>query len=497
MGVRRGCRITSSEERSMSGGFVRKASLLALALILGGVGLWATRAAAPATVVRVAPAPVKKEEPRLRDRDFRAALGRVYDFKGIDDKKTTLSAALKPLADKSKIPFAVNRRAFEEDGLADVLNCPVAEKAALEPMKAPLAAVLKKLLARVPVRSGAYFVIRRDAVEITTGRALREELNLARASDAVLSNLVWEEVLDERLIDALQRVAEWADVTVFVDPRARLKAAAKVTVTLRNLPVEQALEALAEQARLVVVEKGNAYYVTTKGNAALIRLGRHGGRELRDKLAREIDFKGYDDPKMNVIEALNQLSDRYNVSFDVNERAFRAEKMDDVLRRPITEKDPLPPMGKTTLAAVLKKILERVPVRSGATFLIRRGGVEITTGKAVREELKLPEPAKDARPEALPPILWEEIENQPLRAALRVLALAADTPILLDPRAKEKAATKVSAQLWNVSLEAAVELLADMAGLAVVRKSNAYYVTTPENAERLGKSDKKPLTGRR
>jgi hypothetical protein len=436
-------------------------------------------------VVRGAPAPARKEEARLRDRDFRAALGRVYDFRGIDDRATTLGEALKLLAARNNVVFVVNEAAFAREETGDVQKTLLVEKKPLGAMKAPLAAVLKKVLERVPVRSGAYFVIRRDAIEITTGRMLRDELNLRSGDYLDLSNLIWEQIRDERLEDALQWVAEVAGVTVFLDPRAKKKAASRVTVTLRNLPVELALEVLADLGGLAVVEKGNAFYVTTPQGARRLKLARLRDKTVREQLDAEIDFKGMDDPKVTLIEALNQQADRYGFSFDVNERAFRAEKMNDVLKTAITERDPIPPMNKATLAWVLKKILERIPVRSGAVFLIRRGGVEITTGKAVREELKLPEPAKGARPDVLPPIVWEEIENEPLSAALRVLAAAGETPVLLDPRAKEKAATKVTAELHNVPLEAALELLADMAGLAIVRKSNAYYVTTPENAERL------------
>src|SRR5262249_51766019 len=47
--------------------------------------------------------------------------------------------------------------------------------------------------------------------------------------------------------------------------------------------------------------------------------------------------------------------------------------------------NPIPPM-KTTLATVLKKILARVPVPSGATYLIRRDVIEITTGQFATAE---------------------------------------------------------------------------------------------------------------
>jgi len=66
-----------------------------------------------------------------------------------------------------------------------------------------------------------------------------------------------------------------------------------------------------------------------------------------------------------------------------------------------------------------------------------------------------------------------------------------DATILIDPRASTKAATKIDATLRNVPLDTSLALLCDMAGLAVVKKNNAYYVTTPQNAERLSKQAKR------
>jgi hypothetical protein len=222
-------------------------------------------------------------------------------------------------------------------------------------------------------------------------------------------------------------------------------------------------------------------------------------RDFRAALGKPIDFPGFDDPKMTLAEALDQLAKDYGVVFDVNERSFRFEQLNDVMRTPITEKDPLPAMKGTSLAAVLRKLLARVPVPSGATFLIRRDAVEITTGEMLRRELRLARPEADSdsdQPtlEPLVTLLWEEIKEEPLSAVLERVAEAADTTILLDPRTKEKAATKLTATLRNVPIDDAVELLADMAGLAVIVRTNAYYVTTPENAARMkpARPKKKP-----
>jgi hypothetical protein len=57
--------------------------------------------------------------------------------------------------------------------------------------------------------------------------------------------------------------------------------------------------------------------------------------------------------------------------------------------------------------------------------------------------------------------------------------------VVLDARVEDKGALKVTALLRNVPVETAVEVLADMAGLAVVQRGNVLYVTSTENAAKL------------
>jgi hypothetical protein len=274
-------RITSSQERSMSGHSSK--ALFALALILGGVGLWAGRAAAPPAGRKAPPAAQKKEKKsRLRDRDFRAALAKPIDFPGIDDPKTTLAEALDQLAKDYGVVFDVNERAFKFEQLNDVMRTPITDREALPSMKGtPLAKVLQKVLNRIPTPSGATFLIRRDAVEITTAYVVRRELRLPQPeSDSdeptyePLVTLLWEELRDEPVAAVLARIAEAADTTILVDPRAKEKAATKVTATLRNVPLDDAIELLADMAGLAVVVRTNVYYVTTPENAARMKLAR-------------------------------------------------------------------------------------------------------------------------------------------------------------------------------------------------------------------------------
>src|SRR4029077_6454536 len=75
----------------------------------------------------------------------------------------------------------------------------------------------------------------------------------------------------------------------------------------------------------------------------------------------------------------------HRVTFDINERAFKYEMLNDVAKTEIANPNPLPGV-KSTFGTVLKRILARVPVPSGATYLIRRDVIEITTGQFATAE---------------------------------------------------------------------------------------------------------------
>jgi tetratricopeptide (TPR) repeat protein len=100
--------------------------------------------------------------------------------------------------------------------------------------------------------------------------------------------------------------------------------------------------------------------------------------ELRETLGRVTKYDGLDDPKFTLQDALDQLSAKYGVNFDVNEKAFKFEMVDDVLKKEIAN-PPIPPLT-ASLGTIIRKILSRIVVNSGATFIIRRDTIEITTG---------------------------------------------------------------------------------------------------------------------
>jgi hypothetical protein len=204
-------------------------------------------------------------------------------------------------------------------------------------------------------------------------------------------------------------------------------------------------------------------------------------RENQKKLNASIDFVGIEDPKTTLDEILKDLGKRYEIFFDINERAFEAEGLKDVKSTPlVSEGMPIPPMKGVSLDYVLRKILSRIPVASGATYMNRGESIEITSPQFRFAEIH-PDPDRPGRL----PLAHVTLDKQSLEDALKKLADHSSFNIVLDARCSEKARILVTADLANVPIDTAVRLLAEMAELKVVLVDNVLFVTTKESAKEL------------
>ena len=125
------------------------------------------------------------------------------------------------------------------------------------------------------------------------------------------------------------------------------------------------------------------------------------------------------------------------------------------------------------LQIMLEQYLAQMPEPS--TFLIRQGYFEI-----------LPKPLARIHELLQRPIV-ASFEDQPLREALQHLSYLSGASInLWGPSLSEKARTTVSGTFRNnASLQDAIVILANQAGLKMVVLQNSVYVTTPENAAQI------------
>ncbi len=132
----------------------------------------------------------------------------------------------------------------------------------------------------------------------------------------------------------------------------------------------------------------------------LQRIERHGTRgDMEEKLSKPFDFAGFEDPKTTLGDAIQALQKQHDVVISLNHRAFHLDQVMDVLKFEIAALNPIPAMPRATLSRVLKQILAHVPAPSGATFIVRRGEIEITTGKGqARQRLSANTPIEKLLP---------------------------------------------------------------------------------------------------
>jgi hypothetical protein len=217
---------------------------------------------------------------------------------------------------------------------------------------------------------------------------------------------------------------------------------------------------------------------------------------VADRLAQRIDFSGIDDPNTSLSDALQLLTKQSGLAFDVDEAAFRKENVADVLASSIG--GAVPKMKNVSVERVLRKLLNRAPGESGATFLVRREAVEVTT-RAARDAEVWPRDPNSADGEGVSrqphlPLVSATFNQKPLGEALKELARQSGMSVLVDVRVAEKAKTPVTARFQNAPVDTAVGVLADMADLKPFSLDNALYVTTRENADRLEERTR-PKTG--
>jgi hypothetical protein len=204
---------------------------------------------------------------------------------------------------------------------------------------------------------------------------------------------------------------------------------------------------------------------------------------LLTQLGRRFTLEKGIDPNTPLKDAVEFISDKFEVPIVIESQAFRAKGIPEVETQPVR----LPRLRNIRLSGLLRLLLDQV----NATYLIRDDYVQIVPLPTV------PGGGPEVDRSALP-LVYAIFEKRPLDDALHELADQVDSSVVLDAnRAAEKAKAPVTATFKNVGVDTAVRLLADMTGLKMVRVDNVLYVTTPEGASEVeqakpeGKSKKK------
>jgi hypothetical protein len=208
-------------------------------------------------------------------------------------------------------------------------------------------------------------------------------------------------------------------------------------------------------------------------------------REIQARLLGPVSLPKGADANTPLHLFLEMLADIRGLHFLVDTQAFASQGANDVENQPVR----LPPIDRIRTANVLREVLNQV----GASYLIRSDHIDIIPNQARPEALP---GGQESGGRALLPLVYAELDSQPLQDALREIANQAEASIVLDMRVADKEGkTAVTAALRNVPLESAVRLLANMAGLKAVRLDNVLYVTTAANARQIEKEQEHRQSG--
>lgn len=194
---------------------------------------------------------------------------------------------------------------------------------------------------------------------------------------------------------------------------------------------------------------------------------------------QRVDFPGIDDPKVTVAQILELLAKQHGVPIDVDERAFKFENVMDVLTCQLADPNPIQPMRDVRLDLLLRRLLNRVPAPTGATILLRRTHIEVTTGQFLQSEVW-----GDGAGGPFLPIVHLDADDRPLSEVLRDLSEQVDANIYLDPRVGEAGRTRISTHLRNAPLDTALGIIGDSIGAKTIVVNNVLYLTTNANAAR-------------
>jgi hypothetical protein len=172
-----------------------------------------------------------------------------------------------------------------------------------------------------------------------------------------------------------------------------------------------------------------------------------------------IDYTG-----QSLNEVLNHFRDKTGLALnlDQNNIAQMGVNLDDNL-------------GQVQIKATNEKagqVLRRLLANHHLTYLVQGDGLLVTSEfNALQRQMQQR--------------VNVDLEDVPLKKAVRDLARTHGLNLVIDPKVLKQAETPVSLQLENAGIETTIRLLAELGSLKAVRMGNVMFVTTEEKAKKI------------
>jgi len=195
-----------------------------------------------------------------------------------------LREVLEGLTNRTGVQFVTDTEAFRnpEVGIEAVED----QQVRLPRMKNVRLGTILRLLLK-PLRGT--FRVRAEYVEITTLAAATRERRIPGTEPPQLVRLplVDAEFAGRPLEEALRELAGISDFSIVLDSRVREKAKTGISATFVDVPLDTAVDLLADLADLRSLLLDNIFYVTSKENAAQFRADKDQQETVPRKPAKE------------------------------------------------------------------------------------------------------------------------------------------------------------------------------------------------------------------
>ncbi len=235
---------------------------LMLILALGGLatlrfsiaqGPDVKKPATPLMVPKVIPSP---PPPPAKD-EFDKLLGKLREPLELDDDLYDMSFGdfLKRLEAKHDLRVIVNQQSFKNGGEMAILETKI---------------TLKQKLTGLPVRTVLELVASEFSGVCRVRNSYVELVSNVDEAPELAAQIVSFNFKAKPFAEAVAEVVAESDRTVVLSPQIGEARTAPVTARLMNVPFETALESLAMQVELIVVQRGTVAWIVTREQANTI-----------------------------------------------------------------------------------------------------------------------------------------------------------------------------------------------------------------------------------
>jgi hypothetical protein len=199
--------------------------------------------------------------------------------------------------------------------------------------------------------------------------------------------------------------------------------------------------------------------------------------ELLAKLRKPIDLERQDG--VSLADFAARLGEKTDLTILIGETAFKSI---DPASNPSALVVKSPQLRAMSLTTILPQILGQVD----ATYLVSKDHIDIVPiAFAAKETNNIAKTEEEGPTRLAQPLVSIIFKEKPLNDAVAELAEEYNLTVIVSPQSGDARTGFITARLLNTPADKALELLAIQCDLRVVRKANAFLITSRDHANDL------------